>query len=176
MGFIWNVGYILWLYGFAISFCKRLFATAQSILYFITNENDNSPKVLLFLQVFILFPENCLFVFAISSKVLYSKALFQQPKAHHMCFDRFLLAFESRDLSQVDKSIIRVSSFPSLVIRGRTFFSVSQQLILKFSAKRILSILSDLSLTRKTEISVYFLFWMMKLTKTPNCQVLNSCF
>ena len=87
---------------------------AQSILYFITNENDNSPKVLLFLQVFILFPENCLFVFAISSKVLYSKALFQQPKAHHMCFDRFLLAFESRDLSQVDKSITRVSSFPSI--------------------------------------------------------------
>ena len=52
-----------------------------------------------------------------------------------MCFDRFLLAFESRDLSQADKSIIRVSSFPSLVIRGRTFFSVSQQLMLKFSAK-----------------------------------------
>ena len=97
-------------------------------------------------------------------------------KAHHMCFDRFLLAFESRDLSQADKSIIRVSSFPSLVIRGRTFFSVSQQLMLKFSAKWILSILSDLSLTRKTEISVYFLFWMMKLTKTPNCQVLNSFF
>ena len=45
----------------------------------------------------------------------------------HMCFDRFLLAFESRDLSQADKSIIRVSSFPSLVISGRTFFSVSQQ-------------------------------------------------
>ena len=43
-------------------------------------------------------------------------------QAHHMCFDRFLLAFESRDLSQADKSIIRVSSFPSLVIRGRTFF------------------------------------------------------
>ena len=29
-----------------------------------------------------------------------------------MCFERFLLAFESRDLSQADKSIIRVSSFP----------------------------------------------------------------
>ena len=95
---------------------------------------------------------------------------------HYMCFGRFLLAFESRDLSQADKSIIRVSSFPSLLIRGRTFFSVSQQLMLKFSAKWILSILSDLSVTRKTEISVYFLFWMMKLTKTPNCQVLNSCF
>ena len=31
-----------------------------------------------------------------------------------MCFDRFLLAFESRDLSQADQSITRVSSFPSL--------------------------------------------------------------
>ena len=31
----------------------------------------------------------------------------------HMCFDRFLLAVESRDLSQADKSITRASSFPS---------------------------------------------------------------
>jgi hypothetical protein len=30
-----------------------------------------------------------------------------------MSFDRFLLAVESRDLSQADKSIIRVSSFPN---------------------------------------------------------------
>ena len=30
-----------------------------------------------------------------------------------MCFDRFLLAFESCDLSQADKRITRVSSFPS---------------------------------------------------------------
>jgi hypothetical protein len=29
-------------------------------------------------------------------------------------FDKFLLAAESRDLSQADKSIIRVSSFPKL--------------------------------------------------------------
>ena len=29
----------------------------------------------------------------------------------YMSFDRFLLALESRDLSQADKSIIRVSSF-----------------------------------------------------------------
>ena len=28
-----------------------------------------------------------------------------------MCFDRFLLAVESRDLSEADKSVIRVSSF-----------------------------------------------------------------
>ena len=92
-----------------------------------------------------------------------------------MCFDRFLLALESRDLSQADKSIIRVSSFPSLGISSRTFFFVSQQLRSKFSTKWILSILSDLPLW-KTEINVYFFFWMMKLTKTPNCQVANSCF
>ena len=92
-----------------------------------------------------------------------------------MCFDRFLLVFESRDLSQADKSILRVSSFPSIGISSRTYFSVSQQLRPKFSTKWILSILSDLPLW-KTEINVYFFFWMMKLTKTPNCQVPNSCF
>ena len=31
-----------------------------------------------------------------------------------MSFDRFLLAVESRDISQADKSLIRVSSFPKL--------------------------------------------------------------
>ena len=34
-------------------------------------------------------------------------------KVLYMCFDKFLLAVESRDLSQADKSIIMVSSFPS---------------------------------------------------------------
>ena len=32
----------------------------------------------------------------------------------NMSFDRFLLAVESHDLSQANKSIIRVSSFPKL--------------------------------------------------------------
>ena len=32
----------------------------------------------------------------------------------YMSFDKFLLAVESRDLSQAEKSIIRVSSFPKL--------------------------------------------------------------
>ena len=36
-----------------------------------------------------------------------------QLKVLYMSFDRFLLAFESRDLSQADKSITTVSSFPS---------------------------------------------------------------
>ena len=35
-------------------------------------------------------------------------------KVLYMSFDRFLLAVESRDLSQADKILIRVSSFPKL--------------------------------------------------------------
>ena len=35
-------------------------------------------------------------------------------KVLYMLFDTFLLAVESRDLSQVDKILIRVSSFPKL--------------------------------------------------------------
>jgi hypothetical protein len=42
-----------------------------------------------------------------------------------MSFDRFLLAVESRDLSQADKIIIRVSPFPNQLLGGRTSFSVS---------------------------------------------------
>ena len=38
-----------------------------------------------------------------------------RSKVLYMSFDRFLLAIESRDLSQADKSIIRVSSFPKAV-------------------------------------------------------------
>ena len=52
-----------------------------------------------------------------------------------MCFDRFLLALESRDLSQAAKRIIRVSSFPIWVMGSRTSFSVSQQLRSELSAK-----------------------------------------
>ena len=40
----------------------------------------------------------------------------ERTQVLHMCFDRFLLAFESRDfriLSQADKRITIVSSFPS---------------------------------------------------------------
>ena len=52
-----------------------------------------------------------------------------------MSFDRFLLAVESRDVSQADKSIIRVSSFPKLVMDSKTSFSVSQQLRPELSPK-----------------------------------------
>ena len=43
-----------------------------------------------------------------------------------MSFDKFLLAVESRDLSQADKSIIRVSSFPKLSDgKQKLFFCLS---------------------------------------------------
>ena len=45
----------------------------------------------------------------LSSKVLY------------MSFDKFLLAVESLDLSQADKSIIRVSSFPKLFLNDEIY-------------------------------------------------------
>ena len=41
-----------------------------------------------------------------------------------MSFDRFLLAVESRDLSQADKSIKRVSSFPKLIGKCQIVFFV----------------------------------------------------
>ena len=53
-----------------------------------------------------------------------------------MSFDRSLLAVESHDLSQADKSIKSVSSFPNLSDGySRTYFSVSQQLRPELSAK-----------------------------------------
>jgi hypothetical protein len=38
-----------------------------------------------------------------------------------MSFDKFLLAVESRDLSQADKSIIRVSSLPKLFLNDKIY-------------------------------------------------------
>jgi hypothetical protein len=38
-----------------------------------------------------------------------------------MSFHLFILAVESRDLSQADKSIIRVSSFPKLLLNDRIY-------------------------------------------------------
>ena len=39
----------------------------------------------------------------------------------YMSFDKFLLAVESRDLSQADKSIIIVSSFPKLFLNDKIY-------------------------------------------------------
>jgi hypothetical protein len=38
-----------------------------------------------------------------------------------MSFDKFLLAVESCDLSQTDRSIIRVSSFPTLFLNDKIY-------------------------------------------------------
>jgi hypothetical protein len=38
-----------------------------------------------------------------------------------MSLDKFLLAVESRDLSQADKSVITVSSFPKLFFNDRIY-------------------------------------------------------
>ena len=53
-------------------------------------------------------------------------------KLLHMCFDRFLLAFESRDLSQADKSIKGVFSVPNWVMSSKTSFFVYQAWGLNF--------------------------------------------
>ena len=43
-----------------------------------------------------------------------------------MCFARSLLAFGSHDLSQADKTIIRVSSFPKLCLNDKKLFGTWQ--------------------------------------------------
>ena len=50
-----------------------------------------------------------------------------------MSFDKFLLAVESRDLSQADMSNIRVSSFPKLCDGSRTVNFIIQKLLWKRS-------------------------------------------
>jgi hypothetical protein len=41
----------------------------------------------------------------------------------YMSFDKFLLAVESRDLSQADKSVTRVSSFPKLFLNDTVTYT-----------------------------------------------------
>ena len=45
----------------------------------------------------------------------------RDPKVLYMSFDKFLLAVESRDLSQADKRIIRVSSYPKLFLNDEIY-------------------------------------------------------
>ena len=52
----------------------------------------------------------------------YNPAWFKKyAKVLYMSFDKFLLAVESRDLSQADKSIVRVSSFPKLFLNNKIY-------------------------------------------------------
>ena len=79
-------------------------------------------------------------------------------KVLHMCFDRFPLAFESCDLSQADKNIKGVFSFPIWVMSSKSYFSVSQAWGLNFlKTKFCQSSQIYLSLEKKTEKTVYFL-------------------
>ena len=92
-----------------------------------------------------------------------------------MCFDKFLFWVESRDLSQADNSIIRVSSFPSWVMGSRTFFSVSTTEPWTFCKMNALNPLKFTSHKKNWEN------WgkKLKLIKTsilPNFQVPNSLF
>ena len=106
----------------------------------------------------------------------------QLSKVLYMCFDKFLLAVESRDLSQADKSIIRVYSFPKLRMSSRTSFSVSQQLRPELFANEC-SQFSHIYLSPEKLRKVFTFqsskFLNDKLTKTsilPNFQVPNSFF
>ena len=103
-----------------------------------------------------------------------------------MSFDKFLLAVESRDLSQADKSIIRVSSFQSWVMGSRTSFLSLNDWGLNFlqnecsqSSQIYLSPEKLRKLSRKCQLFNLANFWMIKLIKTsilPNCQVSNGNF
>ena len=61
-----------------------------------------------------------------------------------MSFDKFLLAVQSRDLSQADKSIIRVSFFPKLFLNDKIYsYTKKKHFAFGNSAKLVLwSILS----------------------------------
>ena len=74
----------------------------------------------------------------------------------HMCFDRFLLACESRDLSQADKSIKRVFSFPNWVMSSKSSFSVSQAWGLNFLKTKFCQSSQIYLSPEKTEKTVYF--------------------
>ena len=101
-----------------------------------------------------------------------------------MCFDKFLLTVEWRDLSQADRSIIRVSSFQSWVMGSRTSFLSLNNWDLNFlqneysqSSQIYLSPKKLRKLSRKCLLFNLANFWMIKLSKTsilPNCQVPNS--
>ena len=78
------------------------------------------------------------------------------PKVLYMSFDKILLAIESRDLYQADKILIRVC----------------QQLRHELSAKLMISILSNLPLTKKTEKNWYNCkFYHSKILKKKFCNI-----
>ena len=74
-----------------------------------------------------------------------------------MSFDKFLLAVESRDLSQADKSIISVSSFPKAEWWvAELFFLSLNNWGMNFFQNECSQSSQILPLTKKTEKNVYF--------------------
>ena len=78
-------------------------------------------------------------------------------KVLYMSFDKFILAFESRDLSQADKSITSVFSFPNWVMSSKSPFSVSQAWGLNFLKTKFCQSSQIYLSPEKTEKTVYFL-------------------
>ena len=115
------------------------FCHAKSFAWFVMRKMNKKCFLLLLLQI------------------LTSKWCIEWPKVLHMWFARFLLAFESRDLSQADKSIIRVSSFPNWVMSSGTSFSVSQAWGLNFLQNEFCQSSQIYLSPEKTEKTVYFL-------------------
>ena len=60
---------------------------------------------------------------AIKNAIIFFKFFHGVNKVLYMSFDKFLLAIESRDLSQAEKSIffIKVSSFPKLSLNDKIY-------------------------------------------------------
>ena len=54
-----------------------------------------------------------------------------------MSFDKFLLAVESCDLSQADKSIIRVSSFPKLFLNDKIYSYTKNDALVNFITHKL---------------------------------------
>ena len=87
----------------------------------------------------------------------------------YMLFDRFLWLLNHVIYLLLTKFLYECLLSQSWVMGSRNSFSVSQQLRPELSAKWILSILSDLPFTRKTEKNVYFPIF-------PKHQIPNSFF
>ena len=83
-----------------------------------------------------------------------------------MCFDRFLLAFESRDLSQADKSIKRMFSVPNF------FFCLSG---LRPERQKNNFYYSSLSLGKKTRFHYFCQLEIDHVTQKPKGTCQSTC-
>ena len=83
-----------------------------------------------------------------------------------MSFDRFLLDVESRDLSQADKILIRVSFFPKLSDgQQKLFFCLSKLVLVLLMFQRVFLNFPLLALSLM--YNLYFLKSNLQLSLTP---------